>query len=204
MTDEMKLGGRLPLLDPKALKPEQKTLYDQIDETLIPWATKAGFEGKTDEGRFIGPFNPFLYSPDVAAGFLKFMKANSEHTTLSKRVQEVVILSVGAIWKSHYELYAHSALARQAGLSESAIAALTAGGASDDLLPEEVVAHRFARQMVSEHRVDADLYNETERAFGRDGLVDLTFLMGIYLYTCVTLNAFEVPVPPQVSKPAAK
>ena len=130
---------------------------DQIDQTLIPWARNAGFEGKTNEGRFIGPFNPFLYSADVATGFPTFMKANSNHTTLSHRVQEVVILSVGAIWQSEYELYAHSAVARKAGLSEQAIAALAAGGASDDLSPEEMVAHRFARQMTSEHRVDTEL-----------------------------------------------
>ncbi len=55
MEDEAKLGGRLPLLDPNTLKPEQKELYNQIDQTLIPWATKAGLEGKTEQGHFIGP-----------------------------------------------------------------------------------------------------------------------------------------------------
>ncbi len=199
MNHETQLAGRLLLLDPDALNPGQKKLYNQIDQTLIPWAAKAGFEGKTKDGRFIGPFNPFLYSPEIATGFLTFMKANSEHTTLSHRVQEVVILSVGAIWQSEYELYAHSALAREAGLSEQAIAALASGGAPDDLSPEELVAHRFARQMTIEHRVDADLYSEAEKAFGKEGLVNLTFLMGIYLYTCVTLNAFEVPAPAQDS-----
>ncbi len=75
---------------------------------------RAGFQGKTEDGRFIGPFNPFLYSPAVATGFLTFMKANSDHTTLSHRVQEVLTLSVGAVWRSEYALYAHSALARKA------------------------------------------------------------------------------------------
>ncbi len=202
--NDAKLGGRLPLLDPDTLKPEQKDIYHQIDQTLIPWATKAGFEGKTEQGRFIGPFNPFLYSPAISAGFLKFMKAESEHTTLSKRVQEVVILSVGSIWQSHYEIYAHSALAWQAGLSEQAIAALRAGEVSDELSPEEIVAQRFARQLTSEHKVDADLYKAAEIAFGREGLVNLTFLIGLYLYTCATLNAFDIPAPPQGSKSAAK
>ncbi len=201
MNHETQLAGRLPLLDPNTLKPEQKKLYNQIDETLIPWAAKAGFEGKTEDGRLIGPFNPLLYSPEIATGFLTFMKANSDHTTLSKRVQEVVILSVGAVWQSQYELYAHSALAQKAGLSERAIAALVTGGAAVDLSPEELVAHRFARQMTIEHRVDADLYSKAETAFGKEGLVNLTFLMGIYLYTCVSLNGFEVPVPAQDLKP---
>ena len=58
--------------------------------------------------------------------------------------------------------------------------------------------------MTIEHRVDADLYDAAEKAFGKEGLVNLTFLIGIYLYTCVTLNAFEVPVPAQGSKADAK
>ncbi len=66
------------------------------------------------------------------------------------------------------------------------------------------MAHFFARKMTMEHWADADLYNEVEKAFGKEGLVNLTFLIGIYLYTCVTLNAFEVPVPAQGSKADAK
>ena len=77
-----------------------------------------------------------------------------------------------------------------------------AGGAPDDLLPEEILAHRFARQLTIEHKVNADLYKETEDAFGKEGIVNLTFLMGIYLYTCVTLNAFEVPAPPHTKQAA--
>lgn len=65
MNHDAQLAGRLPLLDPDTLKPEQKKLYDQIDQTLIPWSRKAGFLGKTEEGRLLGPFNPFLYSPDI-------------------------------------------------------------------------------------------------------------------------------------------
>jgi len=31
---------------------------------------------------------------------------------LTKRVREVVILAVGSVWKSKYELYAHGAVAK--------------------------------------------------------------------------------------------
>lgn len=193
--NETALGGRLPLLDPKALQGDQKQLYDVMNSTLVAWANKNGFKGKTEDGKLIGPFNPYLYSTGITPGFLKWMQADGEHTRLSKRVHEVVILSTGAVWKSPYELYAHSAVARSVGLPETAIQALVAGQSPDDVTPEEQVAHRFARQLASEHRVDADLYREAETIFGRTGLVDMVYLVGMYLLTCALLNAFEIPAP---------
>jgi len=189
------LGGRLPLLEPKALQTDQKELYDEIDSKLMSWARESGFVGKTDDGHFIGPFNPFLYSPNVSQGFLKLQEAESKFTSLDKRVREVVILSLGAVWESKYELYAHSAVARKAGLSEQVIQALASGKSSEELTTDEMIAHRFARQLTTEHQVDADLYQEAEQAFGPTGLMDMMYLIGIYLFTCALLNGFKIPVP---------
>lgn len=189
------LGGRLPLLDPRALKGEQAQLYQVMNSTLVSWANANGFRGATEDGKLIGPFNPYLYSTGITPGFLKWMEADANHTSLNKRVHEVVILSVGAVWKSPFELYAHSAVARKVGLPEAAVSALVQGGSSDELADDEVVAHRFARQLASERRVDDDLYREAEAIFGRTGLVDMTYLIGLYLLTCALLNVFEIPAP---------
>lgn len=199
---EAGLGGRLPLLDPQQLTGDQQKLYEQMNQTLISWADASGFQGKTEDGKLIGPFNPFLYSTGITPGFLQWMQADSQHTSLNKRVHEVVILSVGAVWKSPYELYAHSAVARKVGVPEGAIDALIAGHCPAELTPEEQVACRFARQLASERRVDPDLYREAESAFGRVGLVDMTYLIGMYLLTCALLNVFEIPAP-QGAAPAS-
>ena len=98
------LGGRLALIQPTTLKGEQKALYDQMKSTLVAWASSNGFKGETTDGRLIGPFNPFLHSVGITPGFLQWMQADAKRTTLSKRTHEVVILTVGAIWKSPYEL----------------------------------------------------------------------------------------------------
>ena len=191
---QTELGGRLPLIDPKTLDGHQRQLYDQMNSTLIPWSETNGFVGKTADGKLIGPFNPYLYSA-ITPGFLQWMQADSKHTTLMKRVHEVVILSTGAVWQAPYELYAHSAVARTVGISETAIQALVVGDSSEDLLPEEQIAHRFARKLTLDRKVDAELYREAERAFGRTGLVDMVYLVGMYLLTCALLNAFEIPAP---------
>ena len=40
------LGGRLPLLKPDDLSPEQRKTYDTIDRDMVPWAEKAGVQGE--------------------------------------------------------------------------------------------------------------------------------------------------------------
>ncbi len=193
--DATHLGGRLPLLDPACLTDSQQAVYDRLRATMIRWADQAGFQSITDQGRLIGPFNPVMLSPGIAPAFLDLQDAEQANTSLSERVRQFVILAVGAVWRAEYELYAHTAVARKAGLPDDAIGCLAAGTFPEGLSEQEEVAGRFARQLAAEHRVDAELYRAAETAFGAQGLVDITFLAGIYQLVCGLLAAFEIPTP---------
>src|SRR5207244_13347814 len=106
-----------------------------------------------------------------------FMDAEPKNTKLDKRTRQIVILTVGAVWNSPYELYAHSAEARQAGVQEGAIQALASGESPEGLTSNELVAHRFARQLTAERRVDDDLYGMAKHAFGEEVVVDMIYLI---------------------------
>ena len=121
------LGGRLPLADPANLVGEQRELFDKMTSAVVPWADDTGFHSTTDDGRFIGPFNPALLNPAMTSAAAELLLGEREHTSLSARVREVVILAVGAVWQSDYELYAHSAAARKVGIPEDAIRVLVSG-----------------------------------------------------------------------------
>jgi 4-carboxymuconolactone decarboxylase len=189
------LGGRLPLADPTTLTNAQRELFNVMEATQVPWANKAGFLATTPDGRMIGPYNSFLLHPEVAAKILEFSSAERSHTTLSQRVHEVVIIAVGAVWGADYELYAHTALARTAGLSKDAVATLANGGIPADLSEHEKIAARLARELSTHHRVDDKLYREAELAFGTTGLFDIAALIGQYHTVCAALTLFEVPAP---------
>jgi 4-carboxymuconolactone decarboxylase len=189
------LGGRLPLVDPAALTDDQQELFDLLSNTLVAWANLFEFRAATDDGRLIGPFNPALYSPAISAKFVELQMFEPMHTSLNERVREVVILAVGAVWRADYELYAHAAAARKAGISEHAVKALVNGEVPDELTADEKIAGRIARQLSSTHRVDDALYREAEQAFGRRGLVDIAALIGAYHAVCTTLTMFDVPAP---------
>jgi 4-carboxymuconolactone decarboxylase len=174
------LGGRLPLLDPQALSAPQMKTYDRLNITWVAWADSVPFQSKTEDGRLIGPFNPILFSPTISSSFLELQEVEQRNTSLSERIRQVVILAVGAVWKSDYELYAHAAAARKAGISDHAIRILTTGGLPDELNDQEKIAQRYARQLSAERCIEAALYKTAEHAFGKQGLVDMTYLIGTY------------------------
>ena len=189
------LGGRLPLADPAALAPAQRELYDQLIGSWVVFTDKLGIRSTTDDGRLIGPFNALLLHPEVTAKLLEFQAAESANTGLSPSVREVVIIVLGFVYGADYELYAHRIVARTAGLADDHVAALAAGDIPDGLGEHEKLAARITHAMATRHRVDAELYQEAESAFGAKGLFDIAAVMGVYHTVCTMLTLFEVPAP---------
>ncbi|OBG28586.1 carboxymuconolactone decarboxylase family protein [Mycobacterium sp. 852002-51057_SCH5723018] len=190
------LGGRLPLYDGEALNPAQKELYDWLMTVAVPWAEDAKFEARTENGRLIGPFNAALLNPAISSALMELAVAEQTNTSLSKRSREVIILTVGAVWRAPYELYAHSAVARHVGLSDDAVQTLAEGGLPKDLTAAEAIVHRVARALSLEHCLDEALYREAEALLGAEGIMETAILTGMYHTVCAILNAFEIPAPP--------
>jgi 4-carboxymuconolactone decarboxylase len=196
MSDQIDaLGGRVPLADPAALNPAPREIFDRMTTRIVPWANDARFQSTAEDGRLIGPFNPALLHPAIAAPSLDLQFAEQKHTSLSERVREVVILAVGAVWHADYELHAHVAVARKAGLSNDTAQTLAAGVLPDDLSEDESTALLLTQQLSSRHRVDESLYREAENRFGKKGLIDIAFLIGIYHSVCAMLTMFAIPAP---------
>jgi len=189
------MSGRLPQLRPEGLNDAQRALYDALVASFGPWADTSGFEVVAPDGSLLGPLNPLLFSPTLGAAQVAVFGADRAGTSLPPRVHEVVILTVGAAWGSDYELYAHRAVGRQAGLSDDVIEALVDGRPPDFRNDQEATAHAFTRQLVGDHRVEAETYARAQQAFGPKGVVDMVLLIGLYLATCSLINAFEVPAP---------
>ena len=189
------LGGRLPLADPATLTPAQRELYDQLIGSWVVFTDKLGIRSTTEDGRLIGPFNALLLHPDVTAKLLEFQVAESTNTGLSPSVREVVIIVLGAVYRADYELYAHTSVARTAGLADEHVAALAAGDIPEGLGAHEKLAARLTHALATRHRVDDGLYREAESAFGAKGLFDIAAVMGVYHTVCTMLNLFEVPAP---------
>lgn len=189
------LGGRLPLAERSALTGAQAELFDRLVTEAVPWAQRAGFVMQSADGALIGPFNPLLQSPEISASFWDWQVTEGRYTTLSGRERQVVILAVGAVWQAPYELYAHSAAGRTAGLSPEQVDTLAADGMPDHLSAREQCARRFARQLTAERHIGQPLYDEAAKLFGTHGISDMLHLIGAYQFVCALLNTFDIPAP---------
>jgi 4-carboxymuconolactone decarboxylase len=192
------MSGRLPSLKPDDMNEAQRSFYEGLVTSFGSWADTAGFEVIAADRSLLGPLNPLLFSPGLGAAQIEVFHADRAGSSLSPRVHEVVILTVGRAWDSEYELYAHSAVGRLAGLPDDLVAALITGERPDFRNEQEAIAHKFTWQLVDEHWVDAETYSRAEQTFGHKGLVDMVLLIGLYLATCSLLNAFEIPPPKEI------
>jgi 4-carboxymuconolactone decarboxylase len=189
------LGGRLPLADPATLTPAQRELYDHLIGSWVVFTDKLGIQSMTGDGRLIGPFNALLLHPEVTAKLLEFQVAESANTSLPPSVREVVIIVLGSVYGADYELYAHTSVARTAGLADDHVAALSGGNIPEGLGEHEKLAARLTLALATRRHIDDKLYQEAESAFGPKGLFDIAAVMGVYHTVCTMLTLFEVPAP---------
>jgi 4-carboxymuconolactone decarboxylase len=102
-------------------------------------------------------------------------------------------------WTAQFEWQAHARLARQAGLGQEVIDAIAERRTPIFSDPDEQLVYYFCNTFYRNHGVDDALFEMVKRRFGERGLVDLTGLIGYYSFVSVTLNVFQVPVPPSAA-----
>jgi 4-carboxymuconolactone decarboxylase len=192
---EVGLGGRLPLLTPAELDPEQARLRDHLAATRGADARAAGFLLELPGGEVAGPFNAHLRVPGIFQA-LQQWATEIRRYDLPADVQQAAILTLGAAWDSDYEVYAHSAEARHAGLPDSAIDAIVAGQPPTGLTEPASIAHRLTLALAVDHAVGDELYAQAHQAFGTERLIALVNLIGRYMNTAALLACFRVPAPP--------
>ncbi len=189
------LGGRLPLLLPAAMSALQLALYRNLFPAKKDEADKGGYVATTPDGALIGPFNSYLFIPEIAQGYGAWIEAQHRYLPFQPEIREAVILTIGAIWKAEFELYAHRARARLIGISPVAIDRLICLQSSDELSPDARVARDFTYALVSDHEIEDGLYRAAKQTFGDEGLVALVHLIGLYLSVSAVLKAFRIPSP---------
>jgi 4-carboxymuconolactone decarboxylase len=180
---------RIPDLVLEKLSPEQRRAYDAI---------VAG-----PRGRVVGPLRVWLESPELAdhaqalGAFCRF------GTSLPSRLSELAIITTGAFWRASFEWHAHAPMAIKAGIEPAAVEAIRTGKTPQFSRADEAAVHAFARELIETRRVSDQTFQRAVDALGLEGVVELVGILGYYSLVSLTLNAFEVPVPPGAVEPFA-
>jgi 4-carboxymuconolactone decarboxylase len=182
--------SRLPALRPADLDDAQRAIYDGI--TSGPRAQgPQHFALTDDDGALVGPFNALLFSPALGNAVQELGAAVRYATDLSARERELAILIVAHHWDSAFERMAHEAVGRAAGLTDSELASLRAGGLPPVSDPREIAIVQLVRAM-TRGDVDDDLWAQTSELLSPAIAVELSTLVGYYALLALQLRVFRV------------
>lgn len=172
--------SRLPVLDPKDMSPEQKAAYDAI---------KSGPRGVVR-----GPLAAWLHRP-VLADRAQSLGAYCRYgTSLGPELSELAIVITGVYWQADYETEIHKQEALKAGVRPELIEAIERREEPATFANErEEAVYRFSRALIETREMPDDLYEESARILGPDGLVDLVGVLGYYALVSMTIRAFAIP-----------
>jgi 4-carboxymuconolactone decarboxylase len=180
--------SRLEYLRYDDLGPDGQKVWDGV-------VGSRGAELLNEQGGLIGPFNAFVHAPDVGRRLSSLGAALRFGTSIERRLSEVAIITVGARWKTEFEWYAHSRMARQHGVPTAVIDAIGRGEDPPFEADDERTIYTAARQLAQAGRLDQEAYDAARRLLGQAGLVELVSLCGYYTLISFLLNAFDVPLP---------
>ena len=180
---------RLAPLDLAALTPEQRAVADSI------------MSGP--RGGLRGPFEPWLRSPVLADRAQKLGEYCRFSNSLPKDLSELAILLTGKHFRAQFEFWAHARLAQQAGLPDDIIEAVRLGKAPRFRRDVERVIYDTVTEYFATNRVSNATYKRALAALGEQGLVDLVGVVGYYSLVSITLNVFQMELPPGEKEPLA-
>ncbi|MBV7332072.1 carboxymuconolactone decarboxylase family protein [Chloroflexi bacterium TSY] len=194
--------SRLPNILPENFTEPQQKLFESIT------GGKRGKQSAVEtflnpEGGLRGPFNALLFSPILGEAAQRLGEAVRFEGTLSPQLRELAILTVAAKWEAQYEWWAHEKIAREAKLDPNIIAGIKTGVLPESAEPAEVIVYNFARELTDRHQVSDQQYEKVVALLGESGIVELVILIGYYTLISMTLNVFEVPLPPGETVPFA-
>ena len=190
---------RLPALPVDRLTDDQRKLFAKITGGARA-KTRAPADFLNEEGSLKGPFNAFLYAPEIGDAAQRLGELLRFNGSLPGALRELAILTVAVHWRAQYEWWAHEKIARAEGLDDAAIEAVKIGQAPPG---EEglTIVHSFVRELLIDRRVADQTYQAAQLLLGNEGVVELVILIGYYGLISASLNAFQVPLPEGVTPP---
>jgi len=172
-------GERLPMPANDAMTPAQR----EAAQALIDGPRKGVY----------GPFLPLLRSPQLLDRVGKVGEYLRFESVLEARIRELAICAVSRHVSNQFEWTMHAPLAVKAGAAAATVEALRLGARPKDLPADEETALDFARELLTTHGVSDPTYAAALRAFGEQGVVELSALIGYFAMVCWVMNVARTP-----------
>lgn len=124
--------------------------------------------------------------------FMDFINAYLNNGVVDAQLRELVILRVGNISGSTYEVHQHERVARTVGLTEERIAATKAPSPSDTYSEAENAALCMVEEIVAKVRPSDATFKKAQAHFSEGQLQELTIIAGFYMMVSRYLETLDI------------
>ena len=144
-----------------------------------------------------GPGSIMIHVPEAnkrASALNQYLRQDS---SLPKKIQELAMLVTAREMDCQYVWNAHAASAKAAGLDPALVDALREGTELPDLAPDEQAVINYGQEFYRTHHVSSGGVQAALEQLEKQGLVELTMLMGNYALLAFLVNALDSGLPPE-------
>jgi 4-carboxymuconolactone decarboxylase len=137
----------------------------------------------------------FAWHPALTKAFLPF----NNHlfaSTLTARDREMVTVRTGWLRRGEYEWAQHVRMARNAGLSDEEVDAISVGPDSAVWGPRDAALLRAVDEIVADRCIGDETWKRLAEHLDRKQLMDLVFTIGNYDLLAMAFNTFGLQLDP--------
>jgi len=172
---------RIAPTDPAYLDAQQQTIYDNILKTYK---------------RMPPPIAVWLHRSAMCDPLEKLGHYVRYSTCLPARLSEFVILLMAKHWHAQYAWVVHKPIALSGGLAPEIIEAVRIGEKPNFTQPDEALIYEFVTTLNQTREMPEEIYERAIVMLGRDGVLDLTGIIGFYALIAIGLKVFDFSLLP--------
>lgn len=156
---------------------------DKATEMMGPFA---------EAGRDYNIFKTLVHHPDLAKRWIVFANHILGKSTLPERERELLILRIGNLCQSGYELAQHKSMSRALGMSEEEISSAQTGPDTEGISELDRLLFQATDELHADAHITDDTWEGLSAHFSTQQMMDLVFTVGQYNLVSMALNSFGV------------
>jgi 4-carboxymuconolactone decarboxylase len=148
-----------------------------------------------------GPTSILKNSPEMAKRAMHLSDYLRNESSLPKKIQELAMLTAARSMDCQYIWNAHAAEGRKQGLPDALVDALRDKQSLPAMAADEGAVVNLGLEFYKTHKVSQATFQSVLDQFGRQGLAELTALLGYYAMLSLNANAVELDLPSDMAEP---
>jgi 4-carboxymuconolactone decarboxylase len=181
--------ARIPVATREQIVEKEQPAYDAF------MAARAGRPN-------IGPYSLLAHMPEMAQKLEALRLYLRDETSLSQKLQELVMISVAREMSCAFIWYAHAAAARKAEMRDDVVDGIRERRPLTNLDAEEQAVVDFTRELLQTRKVSRPTFDAATARFGQRGVMTLTNLIACYAVLAYNMNTYELEAPAHATEPA--